>query len=107
MAHSLYISATVEGDQFFYEETHQWKYMNDQRAIQWFTDALIDLNQVAAKAASKGVGSLKATLVQQWDNEEPLVVVYDKFSYADMVKVQKEFLKKYQEIVDISEKRNK
>lgn len=107
MSHSLYISATIEGEDFFYEETHEWRHMNDPRAIDWFNNALIDLNQVAAKAASKGTGSLKATLVQQWDNEDPVVVEYDNFSYKDMVTVQKEFLRKYKEIVEISEKRNK
>lgn len=107
MAHSLYISATAEGDQFFYEQTHEWKHINDQRAIDWFNSALTDLAQVAQKAAGKGVGTLKATFVQQWDQEDPLVLEFDKFSFADMNKVHREFIKRYQEIVEISEKRGK
>jgi frataxin-like iron-binding protein CyaY len=54
MSKKLYISATVEGDQFFYEQSHEWKYINDTRMVEWFNHALTDLSQVAQNEEVRG-----------------------------------------------------
>jgi hypothetical protein len=102
----LKISSKVEGPEFYYFESHEWKYM-DEWGVAWFTDALNELSGAAEKAAKDGKGGLTATLTQQWNDAPVQTQVIYNLSYKDMVKVQKLFVQKYAEIVKISEGKNK
>ena len=102
----LKISSKVEGPEFFYAESHEWHNLSDV-AVVWFEEALADLGELAQKLGSKGTGSLTATLTQQWGDADEDVLVIPDFSYADVAKVQRAFLGKYEQIVKIAEQRGK
>ena len=61
------------------------------------------MGELAQKLGSKGTGSLTATLTQQWGDADEDVLVIPDFSYADVAKMQRAFLGKYDEIVKIAE----
>jgi hypothetical protein len=67
----------------------------------------LELGELAQKVGGKGTGSLTATFTQQWGDADEDVLVIPDFSYADVAKVQRAFLGKYEQIVKIAEQRGK
>lgn len=102
--HSLEIRCTVTNpDGFYYRESHEWGGLGEL-AIQWFDATLAELMGTAQELAKRGQGDHVAEFVQIRDGEA-LAAVVTGLSYKDVVKVQKAFARKEQELLDIAERK--
>ena len=102
---NLTIKAFVTGDNgFFYREEHEWRNLSAESAT-LVSDSLVELATAAIELAEHGAGSLTCELSQQLDDQPQQSTVIRNFSHPDMVKMQRMFSRKVDDLLQHFEAR--